>query len=140
VDLASVVERDVSAALAEDVGGGDVSALLIPERATARAVVVCRQEAVLCGQAWFEAVFRRLDARAAVTWLAAEGGPVISGARICEVRGKARALLTAERTALNFLQTLSAVATVTRRYVEAFERLTSIPFATYLAHPNGVRL
>jgi len=119
VDLASVVERDVSAALAEDVGGGDVSALLIPERATARAVVVCRQEAVLCGQAWFEAVFRRLDARAAVTWLAAEGGPVISGARICEVRGKARALLTAERTALNFLQTLSAVATVTRRYVEA---------------------
>jgi nicotinate-nucleotide pyrophosphorylase (carboxylating) len=119
VDLASVIERDVSAALAEDVGSGDLSALLLPESKTARAVVVCRQEAVLCGQAWFEACFRRLDPAATVSWLAAEGAKVPAKTRVCEVSGKARALLTAERSALNFLQTLSAVATVTRRLVDA---------------------
>jgi len=119
VDLASVIERDVSAALAEDVGSGDPSVLLLPEGKRARAVVICRQEAVLCGQAWFEACFRRLDPAATILWLAAEGAKVASNTRICEVDGKARALLTAERTALNFLQTLSAVATTTRRLVEA---------------------
>jgi nicotinate-nucleotide pyrophosphorylase (carboxylating) len=119
VDLAPAVERDVSAALAEDMGGGDVSAMLLPEQATARAVVLCRQEAVICGQPWFEACFRRLDANVTVSWQAAEGAQVASGARVCEISGKARALLTAERTALNFLQTLSAVATVTRRFVKA---------------------
>jgi nicotinate-nucleotide pyrophosphorylase (carboxylating) len=118
VDLASAVERDVSAALAEDVGGGDVSAMLLPEGASARAVVLCRQDAVICGQAWFEACFRRLDPNVAISWQATEGSRVAAGARICEVRGKARALLTAERTALNFLQTLSAAATITRRFVD----------------------
>jgi nicotinate-nucleotide pyrophosphorylase (carboxylating) len=118
VDLASAVERDVSAALAEDVGGGDVSAMLLPEVASARAVVLCRQDAVICGQAWFEACFRRLDPNVAISWQATEGSRVAAGARICEVRGKARALLTAERTALNFLQTLSAAATITRRFVD----------------------
>jgi len=119
VDLASVIERDVTAALAEDVGSGDPSALLLPEQKTARAVVVCRQDAVICGQAWFEACIRRLDAQGAVTWLVAEGARVTRGARVCEIQGKARALLTAERTALNFLQTLSAVATAARRHVDA---------------------
>jgi nicotinate-nucleotide pyrophosphorylase (carboxylating) len=119
VELASEIERNVTAALAEDVGSGDLTAPLTPETAVARAAVICRQDAVLCGQPWFEACFRKLDARAALSWLAAEGTQVASGARICEIRGQARALLTAERTALNFLQTLSAVATVTRRYVEA---------------------
>jgi nicotinate-nucleotide pyrophosphorylase (carboxylating) len=118
VDLASAVERDVSAALAEDVGGGDVSAMLLPEGASARAVVLCRQDAVICGQAWFEACFRRLDPNVAISWQATEGSRVAAGARICEVRGKARALLTAERTALNFLQTLSAAATITRCFVD----------------------
>ncbi len=119
MDLASAVERDVSAALAEDVGGGDVSAMLLPEGSTARAAVLCRKEAVLCGQAWFEACFRRLDADATISWQAAEGARITAGTRVCEIRGRTRALLTAERTALNFLQTLSAVATITRRYVEA---------------------
>jgi nicotinate-nucleotide pyrophosphorylase (carboxylating) len=119
MDLASVIERDVTAALAEDVGKGDASALLLPEQQPARAAVVVRQDAVICGQAWFEACFRRLDARSTVMWLVAEGARVAPGTRICEVRGRARALLTAERPALNFLQTLSAVATKTRRYVEA---------------------
>ena len=119
MDLASAVERDVSAALAEDVGGGDLSAMLLPQSATARAIVLCRQEAVVCGQAWFEACFRRLDPDVTVSWQAAEGAKVAAGSRVCEIRGKTRALLTAERTALNFLQTLSAVATLTRRFVDA---------------------
>ena len=119
MDLASVIERDVTAALAEDVGSGDASALLLSELQSARAVAICRQDAVICGQAWFEACFRRLDARATVSWRVAEGARVAPGTRICEVRGQARALLTAERAALNFLQTLSAVATVTRRFVDA---------------------
>lgn len=119
MDLASEIERNVAAALAEDVGGGDLTAPLIPEEKIARATVLCRQEAVICGQPWFDACFRRLDARATVSWLAAEGAKVAPGTRICEVRGQARALLTAERTALNFLQALSAVATMTRRHVDA---------------------
>lgn len=119
MDLASEIVRNVAAALAEDVGNGDLTAQLTPEAKTARAVVVCRHDAVICGQAWFEACFRKLDARATVSWLVAEGMQVAPGTRICEIRGQARALLTAERTALNFLQTLSAVATATRRYVEA---------------------
>ena len=119
MDLASVIERDVTAALAEDVGSGDASALLLSEQQSAQAVAVCRQDAVICGQAWFEACFRRLDAQSTVSWRVAEGARVAPGTRICEVRGQARALLTAERAALNFLQTLSAVATVTRRYVDA---------------------
>jgi nicotinate-nucleotide pyrophosphorylase (carboxylating) len=119
VDLASEIARNVAAALAEDVGSGDLTAPLTPAGKTARAVVMCRKEAVICGQAWFEATIRSLDARATVSWSAAEGTQIAPETRICEVRGQARALLTAERTALNFLQTLSAVATLTRRYVDA---------------------
>jgi nicotinate-nucleotide pyrophosphorylase (carboxylating) len=119
VDLASEIERNVSAALAEDMGGGDATAPLTPAGTLARAGVLCRQEAVLCGQPWFDACFRKLDARATVSWQAAEGAKVGPGTRVCEIQGEARALLAGERTALNFLQTLSAVATVTRRYVEA---------------------
>ena len=119
MDLASEIERNVSAALAEDVGRGDWTALLTPENTSAHARGRVPRAAVICGQAWFEACFRRLDPAAAVTWLVAEGAHVDAGTRICEIRGKARALLTGERSALNFLQLLSAVATTTRRYVEA---------------------
>jgi nicotinate-nucleotide pyrophosphorylase (carboxylating) len=119
MDLASEIERNVAAALAEDVGSGDLTAPLTPAGKTARAVVMCRQEAVICGQPWFDATFFNLDARATVSWSAAEGMQVAAGTRICEIQGQARALLAGERTALNFLQTLSAVATMTRRYVDA---------------------
>jgi nicotinate-nucleotide pyrophosphorylase (carboxylating) len=119
VDLASEIERNVAAALAEDMGSGDATAPLTPAGKPARARVLCRQEAVLCGQPWFDACFLKLDARANVSWQAAEGSKVRPGSQVCEIQGEARALLAAERTALNFLQTLSAVATVTRRYVEA---------------------
>ena len=119
MDLASAIERDVAAALAEDVGSGDASARLLPEGQAARATVVCRQEAVICGRPWFEACFRQLDPGVKITWQAGEGERVAKGARVCEIQGKARALLSAERSALNFLQVLSATATATRRLVEA---------------------
>jgi nicotinate-nucleotide pyrophosphorylase (carboxylating) len=119
VDLASEIRRAVAAALAEDVGSGDLTAQLTPEAARATAFVICRQQAVVCGQPWFEACVRSLDAGAELTWLVAEGGTTTPGTRVCRIKARARALLTAERTALNFLQTLSAVATVTRRYVDA---------------------
>ena len=119
MDLATEIERNVSAALAEDVGSGDLTALLTPADENVHAVIVCRASAVICGQAWAAACVRKLDPAATITWLAAEGGLVAAGTRICEIRGQARALLTAERSVLNFLQLLSAVATTTRRYVEA---------------------
>ena len=119
MDLAPEIERNVAAALAEDVGGGDLTAPLTPAGKTVRAAVTCRTEAVMCGQAWFEATLRRLDPAAKVAWTVAEGAPVPAGTQVCSVSGNARALLTAERVALNFLQTLSGVATVTHRYVEA---------------------
>ena len=119
MDLSSEIERNVAAALSEDVGGGDVTAALTPESARARARVIARQDAVLCGQAWFEACFRRLDASVRIDWRVAEGARVSREQLVCVLDGKARALLTAERTALNFLQTLSAVATATSRYVSA---------------------
>ena len=119
MDLVPEIERNVAAALAEDVGSGDVTAALMPESAKARARVVARQDAVLCGQAWFDACFSKLDPAADIGWQVAEGARISRGQTVCELSGKARALLTGERTALNFLQTLSAVATNTSRYVAA---------------------
>ncbi len=119
VDLASEIERNVAAALAEDVGDGDATAPLTPAGKPARATVVCRQDAVVCGQPWFDACLRQLDPKAEIQWAVAEGTKVAAGSRVCAVRGEARALLAAERSAINFLQTLSAVATATRRLVDA---------------------
>jgi nicotinate-nucleotide pyrophosphorylase (carboxylating) len=119
VDLASEIERNVASALAEDVGDGDATAPLTPPDRTARAAVICRQQAVICGQPWFDGCFRKLDAGVTVAWLVKEGAEVSPGTKVCEIRGQARALLAVERSALNFIQTLSAVATMTRRYVKA---------------------
>ena len=103
----------------EDVGPGDVSAQLIAADAVARARVLCREAAVICGTAWFEETFRQLDARVRVRWRVQEGAAVAANTELCELEGATRALLTGERTALNFLQLLSATATVTARYVQA---------------------
>jgi nicotinate-nucleotide pyrophosphorylase (carboxylating) len=119
VDLASEIARNVSAALAEDVGSGDLTALLTSAESIASATVVSRRDTILCGQPWFEACYRRLDPRVIIDWHVAEGTAAGAGTTVCALNGPARALLTGERTALNFLQTLSAVATVTRRYVDA---------------------
>lgn len=113
------IERQVRNALEEDIGTGDVTAHLVPEHQQAVARVISREAAVLCGSAWFEACFRLVDARLQITWHVQEGAAVQPGQLLCEIRGNARALLTAERCALNFLQTLSAVATATRRFDEA---------------------
>ena len=118
-DLASAIENSVAAALAEDVGSGDWTSQLILAASRATASVVCRSRAVICGRPWFDACFRRLDTGVHIAWQVAEGEQVDSGRKICTLHGAARALLTAERTALNFLQTLSAVATATRGYVDA---------------------
>jgi nicotinate-nucleotide pyrophosphorylase (carboxylating) len=119
VELAAEIERNVRAALAEDVGSGDLTAPLIPSGKRVRASVLCRQKAVLCGQPWFEACLQQVDSSVKIAWEVKEGADVPAGTRVCTIDGEARALLAAERVALNFLQTLSGVASVTRRYVEA---------------------
>ncbi len=119
IDLEKTIQTNVRAALDEDVGRGDLTARLIPETAIGHARVVTREDAVMCGTAWFEACFLAMDPAARVVWHARNGDHIKSDQTLCEIDGKARALLTAERPALNFLQTLSGVATETRRLVDA---------------------
>ncbi len=109
----------VALALAEDIGNGDLTAALIPESTQAEATVISREYAVLCGSAWFDAVFRQLDPRIHVGWQAADGDHIAPDQLLCTLRGPARPLLTGERTALNFLQLLSGVATLARRFADA---------------------
>ncbi|MEN3811261.1 carboxylating nicotinate-nucleotide diphosphorylase [Chromobacterium piscinae] len=114
-----LIAQHVSLALAEDIGPCDWTARLIAADKTGAARVIAREDAVICGQAWFDECFRQVDARCRVEWLAAEGEKVAAGSELCRIGGPARALLTAERSALNFLQLLSGVASETRRYVDA---------------------
>ncbi|MBK8283500.1 MAG: carboxylating nicotinate-nucleotide diphosphorylase [Ahniella sp.] len=116
---ADLIESDVRRALAEDIGSGDLTAQLLPADETAVARVLTREPAVLCGQAWAEACFRQLDASVDVRWLCAEGADLAANTVFLEVRGPVRALVSAERCALNFLQTLMATATVARQYAQA---------------------
>lgn len=113
------VAQSVANALQEDVASGDLTAQLIPVDRVARASVITREDAVLCGTAWFDEVFRQIDARVRVAWSTHDGDRAQADQVLCTLDGPARALLTGERTALNFLQTLSATATLTRRYVAA---------------------
>ena len=112
------IQRSVAAALAEDIGTGDLTARLIPNASEARGRVITREDAVLCGTDWFNAAFETLDPTATILWHAKDGDRVEAGQALCDVVAGARALLTAERTALNFLQLLSGTATLTRRYVD----------------------
>jgi nicotinate-nucleotide pyrophosphorylase (carboxylating) len=114
-DLASQVE----AALREDIGGGDVTAALVPAAQRVRGSLITREAAVLAGRPWVEATFRHLDPHVQLTWHANDGEPIAAGHVVFDIAGSARAVLTGERTALNFLQLLSATATTTRRFVEA---------------------
>lgn len=114
-DIAETVAR----ALAEDVGGGDLTAALIPAAATAEATVLCRDAAVICGTAWFDAVFAAIEPAVRIDWRVRDGHAAQPSELLCTLRGPARGLLSGERTALNFLQTLSGTATRARRYVEA---------------------
>lgn len=113
----------VRSALAEDVGSGDISAAIIPATQQARAHVITREAAVVCGMAWFTAVFAELDTDVTVHWQVRDGDRVSSNQTLCTLSGPARAMLSGERTALNFLQTLSATATLARRYADAVSGL-----------------
>ena len=105
--------------LDEDIGTGDITAAIIPGDAHAQAEVVTREGMILCGQAWFDAIFKHLDASVNIVWLATEGETVKKNTTLCKLSGLARGLLTGERTALNLLQLLSATATVARQYADA---------------------
>ncbi|MCK9987363.1 MAG: nicotinate-nucleotide pyrophosphorylase (carboxylating) [Azoarcus sp.] len=113
------IQRNVAASLAEDVGTGDLTARLIAAETDARGRVITREEAIVCGTAWFDAAFAALSPAATIIWHVRDGDRVEAGQVLCDVVANARVLLTAERTALNFLQLLSGTATVTRRFVDA---------------------
>lgn len=113
------IQRNIAASLAEDIGTGDLTARLIPTGTDARGRVTSREPATVCGTAWFEGTFAALDPTATVLWHVRDGDSVEAGQVLCDVAAGARALLTAERTALNFLQLLSGTATITRQFVDA---------------------
>jgi nicotinate-nucleotide pyrophosphorylase (carboxylating) len=119
LELPPDLPDQVTRALAEDVGAGDVTAALVPAERAARATVITRESAVLCGRPWFDATFAQLSRDVRIDWQVEEGASVVPEQLLCRLAGPARAILTGERTSLNFLQTLSATATAARRFVEA---------------------
>jgi nicotinate-nucleotide pyrophosphorylase (carboxylating) len=116
--LKAAFEANLLSALLEDVGSGDLTGLLVPEGGRAMARVIVREDAVLCGASWFEGIMNCMQAGIEVDWQYAEGDMMKADSVVCTIEGPARALLTAERGALNFLQLLSGVATATRKYVD----------------------
>lgn len=115
----SLVHEQVKSALAEDIGTGDLTANLVPADQTATASIIAREQAIICGIEWVNSCFQQIDPATKLEWQVAEGDRVSANQLLCKVSGLARSLLTAERCALNFLQTLSATATETRKYVDA---------------------
>ncbi|ABA57378.1 nicotinate-nucleotide pyrophosphorylase (carboxylating) [Nitrosococcus oceani ATCC 19707] len=117
------IKEEVRRALAEDIGTGDVTTTLIPATTKITATIICRETAILCGTSWFNEVFHQLDADIAIDWAKADGDLVPANQIICTLYGLARPLLSGERTALNFLQTLSGTATIAHRYASAVKGL-----------------
>jgi len=130
--LPQAISRNVRDALAEDLGAGDWTAQLVPENRQAHAKLIVRQKAVLCGIAWFEAIVHQLDPQARIQWKFQEGEWMQANSTVCEIDANARALLSAERPAMNFLQTLSYTATITREHVDAIAGVSP--------NPNGCAL
>ena len=110
--------NNVTKSLSEDIGTDDLTALLIKSEESAAATVICREKSILCGTQWFDTCFKQISPQTEIHWFAEEGDVISAGQKICEIKGNARSLLTAERSALNFLQTLSAIATQTKSYVD----------------------
>jgi nicotinate-nucleotide pyrophosphorylase (carboxylating) len=137
--LQATIERDVRSALDEDIGDGDLTAQLIPATQSASASIVSRESATICGTTWVERCFRLLNADVQIQWQMTEGKRISPDQVLCKIRGNARAMLTAERPALNFLQLLSATATTTRRYVDAIAGTKAHIFDTRKTLP-GLRL
>ncbi len=139
IDYKKDLEQQVRIALAEDIGDGDITASLIPAQQTANATIICREHATICGQDWFNAAFLQLDPMTRIEWKVSDGDEVEPGQVLCKVEGNARILLTAERTALNFLQTLSATATLARKYADIVADLNTRILDTRKTLP-GLRL
>jgi len=137
--LAGDYERNLLSALLEDIGSGDLTGKLVPEDGRAVARVIVREDAVLCGAPWFEGVMHALDAAIGVEWHYAEGDQMAADTPVCTIVGPSRAILTAERSALNFLQLLSGVATATRRYVDVIAGTSAAILDTRKTLP-GLRL
>lgn len=114
-----LISASVSLALAEDLGNGDVTASLLDQSKQVSAHIICREDAIFCGSAWADEVFFQLDPNISVGWFVKDGDPLREGTNLCRIQGAAAKILTGERSVLNFLQTLSATATVTARYVSA---------------------
>jgi len=121
--LEAQIGHDIRYALEEDMGSGDITAQLVPQELTWKASVYTSESAILCGRNWFDAVFRHLDTRVDVRWYAADGDAVKPHQVVCTLKGPARALLSGERTALNFLQTLSGTATIAHQYARQVDGL-----------------
>lgn len=119
--LQSSIREEVRRALAEDIGSGDITAALIPAERQAQATIISREPAILCGTAWADEVFRQIDPAINVQWLAADGEPLLPNEPFCQLSGPARGLLSGERCALNFIQTLSATATRSRYFADMVE-------------------
>ncbi|MCE3046137.1 carboxylating nicotinate-nucleotide diphosphorylase [Legionella sp. 16cNR16C] len=134
-----LIEADVSRALAEDLGTGDVSAELLPESLEVRAEIISREAMLVCGQPWVETVFRSLSPAIQIDWHVAEGQWLAEPAILCQIKGPAREILSGERTALNFFQTLSGTATKTRHYLKALENTKTKLLDTRKTLP-GLRL
>lgn len=134
-----IIDEDVSRFLAEDVGTGDLTALVIPQGKLAKATVVTREATLVCGQAWVNAVFKKLDADIIIDWQHEEGQQAFAGDVLCYLSGSARALLTGERAALNMLQTLSATASLANQFAKAVEGTQTVVLDTRKTIP-GLRL
>ena len=119
--LGAAIQKNVADALAEDVGGGDLTASLVPETSNASASIFARENAVMAGRPWVDEVYAQLDPDIRIEWQQDDGDRIDENTVLCEIEGPARAVLTGERTALNFLQTLSATATATACYVAALK-------------------
>ena len=131
-DLALIVNL----ALQEDVGDGDITSLLIADNLQAKAHILCREEAILCGIAWVEETYRNIDSRVQIQWNFKDGDSLKKDAQVAEIVGNARAILTGERTALNFLQTLSGTATITKQYTERLKGTSVILLDTRKTLPG----
>ena len=136
---AESVAAQVRQALAEDLGDGDLTAALVPPQTRVQARVVVRESAILCGSDWFGEVFHQLDPAVSLVWSASDGDRLQQGQTVCELRGEARPILSGERTALNFLQTLSGTASLVGRYVAAVRGTSATILDTRKTIP-GLRL
>ena len=139
MNLTEEIKKNVRSGLAEDIGSGDLTALLTENEKNLDARVVCREKATLCGKRWFDASFHLLSPDVSIRWHVQDGDKIAKEQVVCEIKGRARVLLTAERTALNFLQTLSAIATKTRQYVDAVSTIKAEIVDTRKTLP-GLRL